>query len=514
MLRFTAAFVALIFSLHVSAQSHEVIKNICKDAMENSQLEVLGRELIDGIGPRLVGSSQMKKAHDWVVEKYKSWGIAAENQQWGEWRGWERGLSQITMISPRTKNINGIQLAWSPKTPKEGISAEIMLLPYAADSISFTKLLPQVKGKIVMISMLQPTGRTDNDWEKYARKEDFEKMKATRTTQTQAWAKRITNTGFNPKNIDSVLERAGAVGIISSYWSFANGANKIFGTKNRKAPHVDISQEDYGLLYRLVEAGQKPVVKIFTDSKETGMQPTFNTIASIKGSEKPDEYVVLSAHLDSWDGGTGSTDNGTGVISMMEAMRLLKKWCPNPKRTIIAGHWGAEEQGINGSRAFIEDHPEIVKNIQAVFNQDGGTGRINFLNAAGFVHAYDYLGRWLRGIPDEFRNEIQAYYPGTPSGGGSDQGPFVAAGVPAYYMGTNNWDYSTLTWHTNLDTYDKIVFEDLKRSAIVSAVLAYMASEDPEKASRERIKLTEKDSKGNIIPWPPMQAPIRKGGLN
>jgi carboxypeptidase Q len=95
-----------------------------------------------------------------------------------------------------------------------------------------------------------------------------------------------------------------------------------------------------------------------------------------KAKEKPNEYVMLSAHFDSWDGGTGATDNGTGTLVMMEAMRILKKVYPNPKRTILVGHWGSEEQGLNGSRAFVEDHPEIVKNLQALFNQDNGTGRV------------------------------------------------------------------------------------------------------------------------------------------
>ena len=130
-------------------------------------------------------------------------------------------------------------------------------------------------------------------------------------------------------------------------------------------------------------------------AKEKGVVPTFNTIAEIKGTEKPEEYVILSAHFDSWDGGGGATDNGTGTITMMEATRILKKYYPNPKRTIIVGLWGSEEQGLNGSRAFVEDHPEIVKNIQALFNQDNGTGRVINFSGQGFLHSYDYLGRWL-----------------------------------------------------------------------------------------------------------------------
>ena len=177
---------------------------------------------------------------------------------------------------------------------------------------------------------------------------------------------------------------------------------------------MDIALEDYGLLYRLTESGIKPKISVRADSKELGIVPTFNTIAEIKGTEKPDEYVMLSAHFDSWDGATGATDNGTGTLVMMEAMRILKKIYPNPKRTILVGHWGSEEQGLNGSRAFVEDHPEIVNNIQVLFNQDNGTGRVVNLAGQGYLHSYDYLGRWLAKIPANIKDQIETRFPDLP----------------------------------------------------------------------------------------------------
>lgn len=133
------------------------------------------------------------------------------------------------------------------------------------------------------------------------------------------------NTGLDRRTLPVALEEAGAVGIVASYWSKGFGVNKIFGAYTKEIPTVDLELEDYGMLYRLVESGQKPQLHIVAESKELGKVPTFNTIAEIKGSEKPDEYVILSAHFDSWDGGTGATDNGTGTLVMMEAMRILKK---------------------------------------------------------------------------------------------------------------------------------------------------------------------------------------------
>ncbi len=498
--------ISFFFSIALYAQDTALIKNLVADAKQSSMLEKLGTQLTDRIGPRLVGSSQMKAAHDWVIDTYKSWSIPAENQQYGQWQGWERGVSHIDMMHPRVQSLRGTQLAWSPETPANGITAEVVMIPFAADSLQFLKQLASVKGKIVMISMPQPTGRTDDNWEKFARKESFEKMKAEREKQTADWRIQMARIGYTERTIPAALEKVGAAGVISSYWSRAYGSNKIFGANTKTIPVVDISLEDYGMLYRLVRDGHKPRVRIMADSKNTGWQPTYNTMAMIKGAEKPGEYVMLSAHLDSWDGATGATDNATGTIIMMEVMRLLKKWYPNPKRTIIAGHWGSEEQGLNGSRAYVKDNPQIVKNIQAVFNADGGTGRLNFINGAGFLHGYDFLSRWLSAIPMEIGSEIQAYYPGTPSSGGSDNASFLPAGIPSYYLGTVNWDYGTVTWHTNLDTYDKIVFDDLRANVIATAILAYMASEEPELVPRDRIILP-----GNMK-WPEARDAIRKGG--
>src|SRR5690606_27257519 len=136
-----------------SQEKNPVIENIQKEAYENSQLEILGHELLDDIGPRLVGTPQMQRAHDWAVKKYKSWGIAAENQQWGEWKGWERGITHIDMVYPRLQTLNGTQLAWNPGTSKKGVTAECIVLPEIKDSLSFQKWLPQVKGKFVLVAM-------------------------------------------------------------------------------------------------------------------------------------------------------------------------------------------------------------------------------------------------------------------------------------------------------------------------------------------------------------------------
>ena len=507
-------FVFLIISISSFAQTKElIVEGIIKEANENSQLEKLAHELIDSIGPRLVGTPQMKQAHDWAIAKYASWGISARNEKWGEWRGWERGISHIDMVSPRVKSLEGMQLAWSPGTKGKTITAETIIIPDLADSIAFQQWLPSVKGKFVLISMCQPTGRPDYNWEEFGTKESIEKMKRERAEQTDAWTTRINKTGHTRRTLPPALENAGALAVVTSNWSRGFGANKIFGAYTKKVPTIDISLEDYGLVYRLTESGSKVKLNLRIDSKELGAVPAFNTIAEIKGTEKPNEYVMLSAHFDSWDGAGGATDNGTGTLTMLEAIRILKKVYPNPKRTILVGHWGSEEQGLNGSRAFVEDHPEVVQNLQALFNQDNGTGRVTTISGQGFLHSYDYLTRWLSEVPESITTHIETKFPGTPGRGGSDYASFVAVGAPAFSLSSLSWSYGAYTWHTNKDTYDKIVFDDVRNNAILTAILTYMACEDPSKTPRDKSVLPVNTKTGESASWPAQKKATRKGGI-
>jgi carboxypeptidase Q len=513
---FSAAFLILtLLSTRTFGQLKDsIVDRIVADEADHSALRQLAHELFDGVGPRLVGTPQMEKAAQWAIAKYTAWGIPAHTENWGQWHGWERGVSHIDMIYPRVKSLEGTQLAWSPGMGEKTVVAELVILPDLPDSMAYQQWLPAVKGKFVLISMLQPTGRPDYNWQEFGTKESFEAMKKERTAATEAWANRIKKTGYTNKILPGVLENAGAAGIISSTWSAGFGVDKIFGAYTKKIPTIDIALEDYGVLYRLTESGDKPRISVHTEAKERGPVPAFNTIAEIKGTEKPDEYVILSAHFDSWDGGTGATDNGTGTLTMMEAMKILKEVYPHPKRTILVGHWGSEEEGLNGSRAFVEDHPEIIKSIQAVFNQDNGTGRIVNLGGQGFLNSYEYLGRWLSRAPSYIRDSVKTTFPGTPGGGGSDFASFIAVGAPAFSLGALNWSYGTYTWHTNRDTYDKIVFDDLSRNATLVAILAYMASEDPVTSSRQKSVLPINTRTGEQIKWPEQVKAIRRGGLD
>lgn len=502
---------AALFLWSGTTLAQDVVDQMVKEANENSMLEDLAYELLDLTGPRLVGTPQMQNAHDWAVKKYAEWGISAKNEKWGTWKGWERGITHVDLISPRVKTLEAMQLAWSPSS--NGIQeAEVTLIPDVQNEAQFKQWLSTVKGKYVMIDMAQPTGRPGYNWEKFGTEESIKKMEADSREARLAWNNRIRATGYSSRELPAVLEEAGAAGILMSYWSRGFGVNKIFGARTSKIPTIDIGLEDYGTLFRMVEHGDIPKIRVEVTNVDHGTVPTYNTVAEIPSTVNPDQYVMLSAHFDSWDGGTGATDNGTGTLVMMEAMRILKKFYPNPKRTIMVGHWGSEEQGLNGSSSFVEDHPEVVKGLQALFNQDNGTGRVVNISGQGFLHAYEFINRWLEPVPRDIRGEIETNFPGSPGSGGSDYASFVTAGAPGFSLSSLSWDYGTYTWHTNRDTYDKIVFDDVRNNAILTAILVYMACEDPQFFPRDKAVLGINPRTGEPREWPSPRNPTRNGG--
>lgn len=497
------------------ATSDPVLEQIWEEAMEQSQLERLGQTLMDSIGPRLTGSPGIDRAHDWVVRQYQAWGIQAENRQYGTWTGWRRGTSQIDLLEPRVRSLEGMNLAWSPGTAGP-VQGSVVALPNTTDAGAFQTWLPSVRGKFVLASFPEPTCRPDRYWEEYGTPETVERMRADRTAAREAWQARSAAGGENARALQLALEEAGALGLVTLNWGGgAWGAVRVFNAFTREIPTFQLSCEDYGLVHRLAENNQGPVLRVDFDAEFLGDVPVFNTVATIPGTELPDEYVMLSAHFDSWDGSSGANDNGSGTVLMMEVMRILNTVYPNPRRTILVGHWGGEEQGLNGSRAFAEDHPEVVSGLQALFNQDNGTGRVVNISASGFVDAGGHLARWLARVPAEVTTHIRLNAPGTPATGGSDHAAFVCHGAAAFSLGSHPWDYFSYTWHSNRDTFDKMVFDDIRNNAVLAASLVYLASEDPERVSTEqRTVFPVSPFSGQMGSWPECATPDREAATS
>jgi carboxypeptidase Q len=489
-----AAFALFVPVARATAQDiptgDSTVARIYDEGMHRSQAARLAQVLMDSIGPRLTGSPANRAANDWLVRTYKSWGVDAKNEQYGTWRDWTRGASGITLVAPRVRVLEATMHAWSAATPAGGVTADVVGMPSVsefADSAGFARWLSGVRGKLVLASMPQPSCRPDSDTRFWADSAVYRHAVALRDSAAADWSARFTAAHVSNRALPALLERAGAAGMLTNSWSRGWGVDKIQSARARAIPSFDVSCEDYSLLARLAANGQHPRVHALADATLAPNEaPVFNTIARIEGSEKPGEYVMLSAHQDSWDAGSGATDNGTGTITMLEAMRILKTTYPHPKRTILVGHWSGEEEGDIGSSAYAADHPDVLAGLQALFNQDNGTGEIDSVQTNGFVDAAAPLARWMSRMPADITRNVVLMMPGVAHNESTDSDAFDCRGAPAFFLTSSDWSYTDYTWHTNRDTYDKVNFDEVKRNATMVALFAYEASEDPAKVGRAR----------------------------
>ena len=472
-----------------------VIRQMWTLGMEQSQTEELAQILTDFIGPRLAGSRNLDAAADWALSKFEEWGVPARKEQYGTWQGWEFGITHVDLIAPRVQTLDSEVLAWSPGTdgPMEG---DVLIVPEFGSEDAANQWLPSVQGKIVLLSAPEPMCRAPHELESNATPETVERLAELRRELQGNYRQRLG--AFGGRNAAQAFADAGAAGVISSSWSNGWGVNKVFSAPTRDIPSVDLSCEDYGMVFRMAEKGQAPRIRMNIEAEDLGERPQFNVLAELRGTELPEEYVLLGAHLDSWHAGTGATDNGTGSVMMMEAMRLLKAAYPNPRRTILVGLWGPEEMGLIGSGA--------------AFNQDNGTWRIERIEAQGLLYAGQHIARWVSQVPDEISRHITLEFPGGQNNSGSDHVSFLCTGAPSFRLQAAYDEYRQYTWHTNRDTYDKIVFDDLKNNATLAAMLAYAASEDPDRVPRDRTVLPTDPRTGQPRAWVRCFPPRRSGG--
>jgi hypothetical protein len=451
--------------------------------MEHSRTEALAQVLMDSIGPRWAGSPNLASAQDWLLQVYTSWGVPARKEQYGTYLGWEQGILHVDLIAPRVQSLEAKLSAQSPGTggPVEG---DVVALPIVAPlnpDVDPSQWLPLLEGKWVLLVPPEALREENKGW------------MHRKVAEVGGW-----------KVFDPMLDSAGPLGTIESRWSGGWGTFFVWDTGMDRVPSVYLSCEDYGLLYRLAKNNQHPKLRIEAEAKRVGEVPQFNVIAELRGTELPEEYVMLSAHLDSWHSATGASDDGTGTIVTLEAMRILNVTYPKPRRTILVGHWGGEEVGFRGSRTFRDDHPEVVEGLQVLFNVDADTWRIEQIEGQGFLYAGQHFARWLSLLPRQISEHVRLVSPGTQPGG-SDHAPFVCVGAPAFdfnRLPTSPVDeYWQYIHHTNRDTYDKIVFDDLKENATLVAMLAYAASEDPERFLRDRAVLPIDPSTGEPREW-------------
>ncbi|NNE68965.1 MAG: peptidase M28, partial [Rhodothermales bacterium] len=310
----TALFL-LATVLPVRGQSSDLVEMIYREGMENSQVVDLAQYLADVVGPRLTGSPGHERAIDWAMAQFSNWGIDSRREAQGTWRSWERGLVSLDLVEPRLRSLEGQLLSWSPGT-NGSVEGGVILLPDLRGAEQFRNWLPMAQGKFVLLSPYEPSCRPADVWESYGGAAARSRFEAARKESQQAWASRVGKLGLTNQEIIDELEAAGVAGFFTNLWTGERGTDRVFplaysfrGAMNHRAAAFNLSCEDYGLLFRLASRGQGPLVRAYGEATDLGENPAHNLVAVIPGTELPDEYVVLSAHFDAWDGSSDMTDN-------------------------------------------------------------------------------------------------------------------------------------------------------------------------------------------------------------
>jgi hypothetical protein len=325
-----------------------VLERIWQLGMMDSRADQIAQALMDSIGPRLTGSPGHLAGVDWAVKLLGSWGVQARREQYGTWDGWRRGASRVELIQPRVRSLDATMLAWSPGTNGRDVEAPVVVIPPHETEEQFQAWLATVRGKVVAIDFPQPTCRNPEIYEEFGTEGARERMEQARDQAREEFARQRASA---PGLIPLQLDRAGAAGILRlNNWT-RMGVNRVFSTNTTTTPVFDVSCEDYGLVFRMAERGQNPVVRLFADSEFLGEVPVYNVIGVIPGRELPNEYVMFSAHFDSWDGASGATDNGTGSTVALGSTHILVRYAGHA--AAASGRGGAGGGGPRSGYRFV-----------------------------------------------------------------------------------------------------------------------------------------------------------------
>ena len=478
---------------------HETNARIRKEGQENSQIMRTMHYLTDVHGPRLTGSPNHKAAAEWAVKQMTEWGFV--NGRLEPWDfghpGWLNERFAGYVVSPVRDSLVGEVLAWTPSTNGIVTGDAVHIIPPQQPIESeltawLAETAPKVKGKIVLVGRhatvavtlnKPPLRRNDDELKKqYDPDAPPSAGRGGRGGQQQQQREGALSANQVNERVDAMLlEQAVLVRLNDAgrdHGQIRAFSNRTFDIM-KVVPTVVLRNEDYGRISRLL-ASNMPVRlefnivnKIFPEGRTS-----YNAIAEIAGSDKKDEVVMLGGHLDSWHAATGATDNAIGCAVMMEAARILKAIGVQPRRTIRVALWGGEEQGLLGSKAYVKEHfgtfenpkPEFHK-FAGYFNVDSGTGRIRGASVFGPPGAATILREAFAPFLD--LGVIGALATNSRRSGGTDSTSFNEAGLPGIGLSQDPIEYNSYTWHTNLDTYERIIEDDVKKSATAIAAAVY-----------------------------------------
>jgi carboxypeptidase Q len=502
---------ATLVAMAVAAQAapperinYEVNARIREEGRERSQIMRTMHFLTDVYGPRLTGSPNHKAAAEWAIKQMTEWGfVNGHLEPWDFGRpGWLNERFSGFIVSPVKDTLVGEVLAWTPSTNGTVTATALHVVPPErptkgdlAKWIEATR--SQVKGRIVLVGAHQavpvtieksPLRRAYDDVRRqYDPESSTQQGPPPESRRAQQRQEQDEKEGRLPANevnrqIDEMLMAGGALMRINDAGR-DHGQIRAFQNRTydvaKALPTVVLRNEDYGRIARIL-ADKTPVTLEFTIANQTYPEgrTSYNAIAEIPGTDKKNEIVMLGGHLDSWHAATGATDNAIGCAVMMEAARILKAIGIQPRRTIRVALWSGEEQGLLGSKAYVKEHfgtfenpkPEFA-NFAGYFNVDSGTGRIRGASVFGPPEAAAILRAAF--APFEDLGVMGAVPSRSRRSGGTDHTSFNEAGLPGIGLGQDPIEYGTYTWHTNLDTYERIVEEDVKKSAVAIAAAVY-----------------------------------------
>ena len=459
----------------------DVQAKILEEGLEKSQVMDHLHHLTNMIGPRLTSSDRLTQAMEWAKARLESYGLEVRLEKWGEFPvGFNRGPWSGQIVSPKVESLTFTTPAWGAGTVGKQ-KGEAILAPLTEEALEAMK--GNFAGKWVV---------------------EYPGVRRRR-------GRRGGSSGGNPKTIsrdlrkelDAVYEEDGILGIVrgsSDELVRTSGNWRISWDKLPKTPKITLVASQWRAIRDYLEGGEP--VELEFDVRNyfrKGPIDLFNVVADLKGSEKPDEYVVVGGHCDSWDGATGTTDNGTGASTTIEAARILTAAGAKPQRTIRFMLWGGEEQGLLGSAAFCKAHQAEMSKYSACFVHDGGTNYVSGIGAT--EHQLSDFERVFAPVLD--------LHPDRPfevkkvrglRGGGSDHGSFLAQGVPGYFWNQSGRSVYGYGWHTQHDTYDIAIPEYQMHTATIVATGALGTANLPNMISREGMRsASERPRQGRIL---------------
>lgn len=484
------------------AQAADINERIRKEGMDNSQLMRTLHFLTDLYGPRLTGSPSHVAAANWSVKQMKDWGYDdAKLEPWDFGHpGWANERASGFITAPVKDNLVFEVLAWTPGTNGLVAGQAVSLVPPARPTQAqldayFAGIKDKIKGNMILIGKpavipvnINPPAKRLDDEEtrrRFSPQPSSSPMQGPRGgggPQQQPADPNALNPLQAANQLDKFLLDNGAAVRINDAGR-EHGQIRAFNNRtfdvNTTVPTIVLRNEDFGRIFRILEDGTAVSLE-FDIKNQTYPEGTtsYNTIGEIWGTDKKDEVIMLGGHLDAWHSATGATDNAVGCAIMMEAGRILKALNVKPRRTIRVALWSGEEQGLLGSQAYVKQHFGTFENptpayskFGGYFNIDSGTGRARGLTIFGSPETATILRDIVK--PFEAYGLMGVNNTKSRGLGGSDHTSFNQAGLPGIGVQLDPIEYGTHTWHTNLDTYERIIEDDVKKNAIMVATAVY-----------------------------------------